>query len=168
MMIVGIDPGLTGACAVIDHNGVKSIFDLPTMPVPGAGPDAKVQRKMDAYALCAALLKHCPASEGKPLVVIEAVRAMGGKNNSIQTQASLLRTLGVVECLRFPMTYVPPVTWKGYFDLVDAKQKDSERKRASLHLARRLYAGCTAIAQAKDHNRAEALLLAHYGKVKLT
>ena len=169
--IVGIDPGLTGACAVIDHNGVKSIFDLPTMPVPGAGPDAKVKRKLDAYALCAALLKHCPASEGKPLVLIESVRAMGGKNNAIQTQASLLRSLGaiesVVECLRYPLHYIAPVSWKGYFDLVDSKLTDTQRKTASLALARRLYGDDPSLARAKDHNRAEALLLAHYGKVKL-
>ena len=39
-IIIGIDPGLTGACAVLDHQGVRAVFDLPTMPVPGAGPKA--------------------------------------------------------------------------------------------------------------------------------
>lgn len=171
-LFVGIDPGLTGACAVLDHNGLRAIFDLPTMPVPGAGPDAKVQRKLDGHALCAALLKHCPVSEGKPQVTIEAVRVMGGQNNAIQTQGSLLRTLGavetVVECLRYPLTYAAPQSWKRHFGLIDPKLKDTERKRKALECARRLYPDCAEIGRAKDHNRAEALLMAHWLKGQLS
>lgn len=166
MIVLGIDPGLTGACAVLDHNGLRAVFDLPTMPIPGVGPKALVQRKVDAHALCAALLKHCPASEAKPLVVLEAVSAMGGKDNAVQTQGSLLRTLGaiesVVECLRYPVTYAAPQTWKRFFGLIDPKLSQSQRKAKALECARRLYPDCADIARAKDHNRAESLLLAHW------
>lgn len=58
---------------------------------------AKTQRKLDGRAFCALLLKACPAAEGKPTVVIEAVATMGGQNNAVQTQGSLLRTLGAAE-----------------------------------------------------------------------
>lgn len=158
-MVVSFDPGLTGAGAVLDHNGLRAVFDIPTMPIPGVGPKALVQRKLDAHALCRLLLEHCPAAEGKPQVVIEAVGTMGGKNNSVQTQGSLLRTLGaleaVVECLAFPVEYVAPKRWKAMFGL-------GPDKKQALEVARRLYPDCADISRAKDHNRAESILIAHW------
>ncbi len=165
MLIVGIDPGLTGACSVIDHNGLRAVFDLPTMEIPGVGKDAKVKRKIDGYALCGLLLKLCPASE-KPMAVIEAVSTMGGQNNAVQTQGSLLRSLGaletVIECLHWPLSYVQPRVWKKHFGLINPNLNDSQRKAQALECARRLYPQCNDLARAKDHNRAESLLLAHW------
>lgn len=166
MIVTSFDPGLTGACAVMDHNGLRAVFDIPTMAIPGVGPKAMVQRKLDAHALCKLLLQHCPASEGKPQVVIEAVSAMGGKNNAVQTQGSLLRTLGaleaVVECLRFPVAYVSPQTWKRFYGLIDSDLTQTERKRKAMECARRLYPDCMDIKRAKDHGRAEAALIGHW------
>ena len=31
MKIIGIDPGLSGAIAVLEHNKVLNIFDMPVM-----------------------------------------------------------------------------------------------------------------------------------------
>lgn len=170
MLIVGIDPGLTGACAVLDHNGLRAVFDMPTMPAPGAGPKALVKRKIDGRALCMLLRKHCPTEEGKPTVVIEAVGTMGGANNAVQTQGSLLRSLGaietVAECMGWPTEYAHPQTWKRRFGLVDSSLKPAERKARALDRARELYPVCTDIARAKDHNRAEALLIAHWARKK--
>lgn len=164
MIVIGIDPGLTGACAVLDHNGVRAVFDLPTMPVPGAGPKALVKRKIDGRALCQLLLKHCPASEGKPSAVLEQVHARGD-GNAMQTQASLLRSLGaietVLECLGYPLQYVAPQSWKRSFNL-------GREKSDSLDAARRLYpAAASDLSRQKDHNRAEAVLLAHWGRGEL-
>lgn len=166
MIVASFDPGLTGAGAVLDHNGLRAVFDIPTMPIPGVGPKALVQRKLDAHALCRVLLEHCPAGEGKPQVVIEAVGTMGGKNNSVQTQGSLLRTLGaleaVVECLGFPVAYVPPQTWKRFYGLIDSDLSPAARKAKALERARALYPTCADIGRAKDHNRAESILIAHW------
>lgn len=166
MLVVAIDPGLTGACAVLDHSGLRALFDIPTMPIPGVGEKALVQRKVDGRKLCAELLKACPSAEGKPLVAIEAVSTMGGKNNAVQTQGSLLRTLGAVEtvseCLGWPVEYLQPQTWKRHFALIgDKGQTAAARKAKSLDVARRLYPMAD-IGKAKHHNRAEAVLMAHY------
>lgn len=165
MIVIGIDPGLTGACAVVDHQGVRAVFDLPTMPVPGAGPKALVKRKIDGRALCQLLLQHCPASAGQAQVVLEQVNTMGGANNAVQTQGSLLRSLGaietVLECLKYPVQYVAPQRWKKAFALGADKTK-------ALETARRLYPGAAAeLKRQKDHNRAEAVLLAHWGRGEL-
>lgn len=168
MLIVGIDPGLTGACAILDHNGLRAVFDMPTMPVPGAGPKALVKNKVDGRALFKLLLQHCPSAEGKPNVTIEAVATMGGANNAVQTQGSLLRSLGaietVAECMAWPLDYVRPQSWKRHYGLLDPELKDAERKRNSLEMARRMFPGCADIARAKDHNRAESLLIALWAR----
>lgn len=165
MIIIGIDPGLTGAIAVTDHNGVRVVFDLPTMAAPGAGPKALVKRKIDGRALCQLLLKHCPAEDGLPTVMLEQVGTMGGANNAVQTQGSLLRSLGaiesVLECLKYKVRYVAPRQWKK--DLGVGKEKGE-----SLALARTKHPEAAAsLSRAKDHNRAESVLLAHWGRLEL-
>lgn len=166
MIVIGIDPGLTGACSILDHNGLRAVFDLPTMKIPGVGPKAMVQKKIDGRAFCALLLKHCPASEAKPTFVIEAVGTMGGANNAVQTQGSLLRSLGaletVAECLKFPVTYANPQSWKRWYGLIDSDATPAARKAKAMTTARALFPSCSDIAQAKDHNRAEAILIAHW------
>jgi hypothetical protein len=165
MIVLAIDPGLSGACAVLDHNGLRAVFDLPSMPIPGVGPKALVQNKVDGRAMVKLLRQHCPA--GEPVkAVIEAVNVMGGKNNAVQTQGSLLRTLGavetVLECLGWAPEYANPQTWKRFFGLIDSELSASQRKGKALECARRLYPQCNEIARAKDHNRAESLLIAHW------
>ena len=166
MIFIGVDPGLTGACCVLDHNGVRAIFDLPTMKAPEVGPDAKVQRKIDGRALLQLLLKHCPAEEGKPTIIIEKVGTMGGQNNAVQTQGALMRTLGaietVMECMTYPVHYVAPRKWKSLYKLGSVKAE-------SLDKARGLYQSAAHdLRLQKHHNRAEALLLARWGKVELS
>ena len=165
-IVVSIDPGLTGAFAVIDHDGLRGVFDLPTMKIPNVGEGAMVQRKIDAHAFCAHLLKLCPAGEAKPTVVIEAVGTMGGANNAIQTQGSLLRSLGALEtvgeCLGWPVVYANAQTWKRWYGLINPRISDRERKALAMGKARTCFPACEAIARVKDHNRAEAILIGHW------
>lgn len=165
MIVIGIDPGLTGAVAVMDRAGVRAVFDLPTMAVPGVGPKALVKRKIDGRALCQLLLQHCPADAEKPLVFLEKVSTMGGANNAVQTQGSLMRSLGaiesVVECLNYPVEQVAPQSWKKRFGIGSDKAK-------ALETARKLHPeAATDLKRARDHNRAEAVLLAHYGRMEV-
>ena len=165
MIIVSVDPGLTGACSVQDHKGLRAVFDLPTMKIPGVGPKAMVQNKIDGAALKKLLLMHCPADE--PVrAVIEAVGTMGGANNAVQTQGSLLRSLGaietVLELLGAKPTYAHPQTWKRHFGLIDSNLTDRERKAKAIECARRLFPGRGEFARVKDHNRAEAALIGRW------
>lgn len=165
MIVIAIDPGLTGACAVLDRNSLRAVFDLPTMAIPDVGETAMVQNKIHGRELVRLLRQHCPA--GEPVkAAIEAVNVMGGKDNAVQTQGSLLRTLGtvetVLECLGWPPEYANAQTWKRFFGLIDSSLSDTQRKRKALECARRLYPQCNAIARAGDHNRAEAMLIAHW------
>ena len=155
MIVGGIDPGLTGAAAFIGAGGRVAIEDLPTMPLPGNG---LVTRKIDGHALAQLLRKHVGADEVAQ-VFLEQVGTMGGRNNAVQTQGSLLRTLGaiesVLEVLRMPPKMLQPQKWKSFYGL-------NADKRKGMNCALRLYPAAP-ITLAKHHNRAEALLIAHYG-----
>jgi len=165
MIVVSIDPGLTGACAVMDHNGLRAVFDLPTMQIPGVGEASLVQSKIDGRALVGLLRQHVPAGESVR-AVIEAVGIMGGKNNAIQTQGSLLRSLGaieaVIECCRIPLEYAQPQKWKRFFGLIDSNLKPAQRKAKAMECARRLFPECKDFSRVRDHNRAEAALIGHW------
>lgn len=158
MIIIGIDPGLTGACAFIDsRTKACSVHDLPTMQLPGNG---LIKRKIDGLALAQLLRAHAPLDEDAA-AFLEQVGAMGGKNNAVQIQASLGRTLGaieaVLECSRRPPTMLHPQRWKKAYGL-------GADKAMAREVALRLYPQLKAeLGRAKDHNRAEAVLVAHYG-----
>lgn len=157
---VGCDPGLTGAIAFIDSRGSVVIEDMPTIDLPGNG---LVKRRVDGLALARMVRTHCGAAESVH-VVCEAVMTMGGKNNAVQTQGSLMRTLGAIEAvfevLRFPAVLVTPQAWKKHYGL-------GSDKGESLRIARELYpTAADSLRLAKHHNRAEAVLLAHYGMEK--
>jgi hypothetical protein len=171
VITVGIDPGITGAVAFVDSRGSCVVEDIPTVELPGNG---MVKRRIDGRALALLLRRHVPAADGV-LVVLEAVGVMPSKGNSPQSQGSLMRSLGaieaVLEVLRLPVQTVRPQAWKAHYGLKRAKdEKDSAYKARSLGVARGLYpnAAAAALARAKDHNRAEAVLLAHYGQKELS
>lgn len=168
MITIGIDPGLTGCIAFVDSRGSCVLADIPTMALPGNG---LVKRKVDGLALARMVRTHCPAAESTT-VVCEAVRTMGGKNNAVQTQGSLMRSLGAIETvfevLRFPWQLVEPRKWKDHYGLMRADgETESAYKRRSIDTVLRIYPMAD-ITLAKHHNRAEALLIAHWGQAHLT
>lgn len=153
MIIIGIDPGLTGAIAFVDSRGTCAIEDLPTIALPGAG---MIKRRIDGKALADIVRRFVPAGE-KAYATVEDVQARGG--SAIQTMGSMMRSVGaietVIEMLRLPIHPVTPQAWKKHYGL-------KADKSASLATARALYPSAP-LSLAKHHNRAEALLIAHYG-----
>ena len=166
MIVIGIDPGLTGAMSFIDSAaGTASIEDIPTVPLTGKG---LVQRRIDGRKLAELVRKHCPADRAV-IVVCEAVMAMGGQNNAMQTQGSLMRSLGAIEAvfdvLRWPALIVAPQTWQRHYGLQGKKAKrEPGTLPDAIRIARELYpTAANMLQRVKDHNRAESLLIAAYG-----
>ncbi len=167
MIVVGIDPGLTGALAFV-HAGQAVIEDIPTLPLTGKG---LVTRRIDGLKLAEIARRHCPA-DACVTVICEAVGTMGGKNNAVQTQGSLLRSLGAIEAvfdvLRWPCLMVRAQEWQKHYLLAGKKTEKRARGElpAAISKAAALYPGARhQLLRVKDHNRAEALLIAHYGAV---
>lgn len=163
-VFIGIDPGLTGGIAAIDIQGRPAVHDLPTKPLPGNG---LITKRIDGRALAHLIRALVPATEGVQ-VILEQVGAMGGQDNAVQIQASLGRTMGAIEAaldiLGLTPIMVIPGVWKRSFGLKRIKgETDAKFKARHVALARELYPTAD-LPLAKHHNRAEALLLAHFGK----
>jgi crossover junction endodeoxyribonuclease RuvC len=179
---LGIDPGITGAIALLNETELIDVQDLPTMPV-GQGT-GRVKNQINAAAF-AVLIRELlaksslrvindypgPLTEGQPhdnfgnghverqtpMVFIEKVGAM--PDQGIAGAFSLGDTVGclrgVVTALGLPIHWVTPQSWKKFYKL--PKEKDVARS-----VAINLYPKAP-LNLKKHHNRAEAILIARYG-----
>lgn len=155
-LILGIDPGLTGAIAALDHNGALiDATDLPTILIGKGG--GSVKRQISAAGLAEHLRWVTGRIMDDTLVIIERVAAMpkqgASSTFSLGDTSGCIR--GVVATLGLPISYVTPAQWKKHFGL--GTDKEEARARATL-----LYPAAE-LTRKKDHNRAEAILLARYG-----
>ena len=158
MTIIGIDPGITGAIAAIFDNGGYQVLDIPVM-ANGKGK-SKVKNHVNAAGVLDIL-----KSIGHATVYIERVsaRPMRDKNNKpVQGSASTFSLGDTFGCLRgvcaaagYPVEFITPQSWKRHFRL----SSDKEQVRAR---AIELFPSAP-LGRKRDHNRAEALLIAKYG-----
>jgi hypothetical protein len=165
MMTIGIDPGLTGAIAFVDEFDILEILDLPTVALPG---DGLISRRIDGDALYR--MVDARVHDNQPMQVFcEAVKTMGGKDNAVQTQGSLMRTLGAIEAvfdvMCCPCQPVEPQAWQKFFGL-QGKHAEGRKKGelpAAIRMAKTLFPDC-GLRLVGHHNKAEALLIAHFGR----
>jgi len=145
---LGIDPGLSGAIALLRNGEFADVWDMPTM---GRGTGNKQQINA---AEVARILRECPPCTS----YIELVGAMPGQGVSSMFNFGKAAgaVMGALAALQFPMVEVTPVRWKREFGLI-GKEKDMARTHAQQLMP-------TAPLSLKKHcGRADALLLALYG-----
>jgi hypothetical protein len=164
-MYLGFDIGLTGAVAVLNEQEVPVVFDITAIRTEN---DAWVDSRELALNL-RSILK--PEHVVRALMEDVQTRPNATKANgvvrqtSIKTEGSLMRSRGHIEALCALLNYklmpaVRPQEWKKHFGLRGTD------KHASLELARSLFpeAAKLYLSRVKDHNRADALLIALYCK----
>lgn len=154
-MFVGIDPGLTGAIAVLDHTGMRHLADLPTMN-RGAGT---VKRQINGAALTTYLREMLhDTDKHEVLVAIEKMGAM--PKQGVASMLSIGLTAGIIEGVVAARGYrfelIPAAVWKKAMKVTATK----EHARAA---AQRMFPAAE-LHLVKHHNRAEALLLAAWAQ----
>ena len=147
-MRIGIDPGISGAIAVLsDTNELIATYDMPLLP------KSKSKNQVNAAALAKIISGHLPAT-----AYLEAVSAMPGQGVtsmfSFGTSYGICQ--GVLAALNVPMVLVRPQAWKARAGL-----KGSEKDMART-LAQRLYLQAD-LSRKKDIGRADSILIARYG-----
>ena len=143
--MLGIDPGVSGALAFFDPTvpDRAEAFDLPV-----------VADVIDGRNLAALIKRHAPGS-----AIIEDVHSMPkqGVASTFKFGRAFGTAIGIVEGLGLPVTYVSPSKWKRAYGL----NSEAEKSR---QMALNLFPQTAALfARKRDHNRAEAALLARYG-----
>lgn len=151
-MIVGIDPGLSGAIALL--NPLTRSVDLFDMPLVASKAGQPVT---DIHNLARLLF---PKEEtGPQIVILEQVHAM--PKQGVSSTFRFGQNYGAIQMAvaghGYDVRDVTPNAWKKYFRL----NSDGEASRGLA--IQRFPEMAEQLKRKKDHNRAEAILLALYG-----
>lgn len=166
MIDIGIDPGLHGAIAAVDHRGrLIGIHDMPTVPMEWAGMG---DRRAHLVGLVRILRELAPVTE--PVRIwIERVGIQRSAGNAIQSVGSLCATVGIIlgACEALPRAKVAGVgaaEWTKHYGL---RRMHGETGAAwkSRHRAMALTLHPDApITLARHDGRADALMVAMFGR----
>jgi len=153
MIIAGIDPGKSGAMAIVYPDNKVHFFDVPMIKLRGkAKPAWKDWDRTWRSALDFA---------GVDLIVIEEVAARPGQG--VTSMFTFGRTLGFVHAIAVAsgaaVETVSPTVWKAKLGLLNSSKGASRERAENL-----LPDTCGKLDRVKDDGRAEAALLAYYGR----
>ena len=155
MLIIGIDPGISGAICFFENGRILKVIEMPTMT------DGKKNKKQvngaQIYHEISNNIKNFDKKDIK--IVIEQVSAMPGQGvtSMFNFGQSFGILKGICSAMQLSMYFVRPAKWKKYFNLINS-EKDASRTRAieifpyfSSQLSKK-----------KDSNKADAILIASY------
>lgn len=146
MMIMGIDPGVSGAWALLSDNGTITAGDLPT-----------VARGIDVPTFAQLVRSTMPIR-----AIVEDVHSMPkqGVASTFKFGCAHGAVLGALLTIGIPVELVAPGRWKRHFRL-------GADKEASRAFALRTWPAADCFSRKKDHGRAEAALIALWGNRSL-
>jgi len=155
MLIIGIDPGISGSISFLQDGKIIDVIEMPTM---AEGKKNKKQvNGSQIFNEISARINRLNNEDIK--VVVEQVSAMPGQGvtSMFNFGQSFGILKGICSAMQLPIYFVRPAKWKKYFNLINS-EKDASRTRAieifpyfSSHLSRK-----------KDSNKADAILIASF------
>ena len=154
MLIIGIDPGISGSICFFEDGKIIEVIEMPVMT------DGKKNKKqINGAQIYNEFLKRISDKDDEIRVVIEQVSAMPGQGvtsmfNFGQSYGILK---GICSAMQLPMFFVRPAKWKKYYNLINS-QKDASRTRAIEIFP---YFS-TQLSKKKDSNKADAILIASF------
>ena len=155
MLIIGIDPGISGSICFFEDGKIIDVVEMPTM-IEGK----KNKRQVNGAQIYNEILQRINKNEKQNVrVIIEQVSAMPGQGvtSMFNFGQSFGILKGICSAMQLPMYFVRPAKWKKYFNLINS-EKDASRTKAieifpyfSSELSRK-----------KDSNKADAILIASF------
>ncbi len=124
MKVIGIDPGLSGAIAILEEKKVLGVFEMPVM-----AEGKKNKRQLNSAQLVNIIQDNLNNRE-EAIIVVEQVNAMPGQG--VTSMFNFGQTFGAIKgvcaALKLPIYFVRPSKWKKHFELINAS-KDSSRTK---------------------------------------
>jgi crossover junction endodeoxyribonuclease RuvC len=150
--VIGIDPGLSGACALLEvTNSDTALIDVIDVPVTGSG----AKQSVDVILLQEWLQRH-----GSRHAYVERAQTM--PRQGVSSGFKYGRVVGALEATLLlcgvPLIIVEPSKWKHHFHL-----RGADKEGARLLTIRMFPREHRFFARRKDHNRSEAVLIGIYG-----
>jgi len=158
--VLGIDPGLSGAVAMIDEDrNIITIQCTPTLVVK----KGKGNRTVYVESAMTTIIEACKDSGTIVSIGIENVHAMPGQGVTSMFSLGLGYGLwiGIISALRLPHTRIEPQTWKKALGIKSGSDKRASVARA-LQLFPRAYLMRSDRARVESDGMADALLIAEY------
>ncbi len=155
MLIIGIDPGISGSICFFQDGVINDVIEMPTMT-----EGKKNKKQVNSSQIFNEIKDRVKKIDNKDVkVVIEQVSAMPGQGvtSMFNFGQSFGILKGICSSMQLPMYFVRPAKWKRYFNLINS-EKDASRTKAiqifpyfSPQLSRK-----------KDSNKADAILIASF------
>ena len=155
MLVISIDPGITGSICFFEDGKIIDLIDMPNMA------DGKKQKKQvnGAQIYNEILLRTKNVEKRNIKVVIEHVSAMPGQG--VTSMFNFGQSFGVLKgicsAMQLSMHFVRPAKWKRFFNLINA-EKDASRTKA-IEIFPYI---STQLSRKKDANKADAALIASF------
>ena len=155
MIIIGIDPGISGAICFFENGKILDVIEMPTM-----NEGKKNKRQVNGAQIYNEISKRMNKTHIEDVrVVVEQVSAMPGQG--VTSMFNFGQSFGIIKgicsAMQLSLYFVRPTKWKKYFNLINS-EKDASRTRAieifpyfSSQLSKK-----------KDSNKADAILIASF------
>tara|TARA_B100000965_G_scaffold386577_1_gene388971 strand:- start:706 stop:1200 length:495 start_codon:yes stop_codon:yes gene_type:complete len=155
MLIIGIDPGISGAICFFENGEVKEVIDMPTM-----AEGKKNKRQINGRQIFNEISNRINSYDLKNInVVVEQVSAMPGQG--VTSMFNFGQSYGIIKgicsAMQLPIFFVRPAKWKKHFDLINS-QKDASRTKA-IEIFPKI---SSILSKKKDANKADAILIASF------
>ena len=155
MLVIGIDPGISGSICFFEDGKIIDVIEMPTMT-----EGKKNKKQVNGSQIFNEISKRIKKLDKNNIrVIIEQVSAMPGQGvtSMFNFGQSFGILKGICSAMQLPMYFVRPAKWKKYFNLINS-EKDASRTRAieifpyfSSQLSKK-----------KDSNKADAILIASF------
>ena len=155
MLIIGIDPGISGSICFFQDGKIIDVIEMPTM-----AEGKKNKRQVNGAQIFNEVSKRIKNMDKKDIkIIIEQVSAMPGQGvtSMFNFGQSFGILKGICSAMQLPMYFIRPAKWKKYFNLINS-EKDASRTKAieifpyfSSNLSKK-----------KDSNKADAILIASF------
>ena len=155
MLLIGIDPGISGSICFFEDGKILEVLDMPTM-VDGK----KNKKQVNGAQIYNEILKRINKSDKEKIrVIIEQVSAMPGQGvtSMFNFGQSFGILKGICSAMQLPMYFVRPAKWKKYFGLINS-EKDASRTKA----IEMFPYFSSQLSKKKDSNKADAILIASF------
>ena len=155
MLIIGIDPGISGSICFFQDGKIIDVVEMPTMT-----EGKKNKKQVNGSQIFNEISEKIKKLERKEIkVVIEQVSAMPGQGvtSMFNFGQSFGILKGICSAMQLPMYFVRPAKWKKYFNLINS-EKDASRTRAIEVFP--YFSG--QLSRKKDSNKADAILIASF------
>ena len=155
MLIIGIDPGISGAICFFQNGEISDVIDMPSM---ADGKKNKRQiNSQQVFNEVSERIINIPKKE--IIVVIEQVSAMPGQG--VTSMFNFGQSFGVLKgicsAMQLSMYFVRPAKWKKYYGLIKTEKDASRTKVIEIfpYISSKL-------SKKKDSNKADAILIANF------